>query len=838
MNVAIVRSDGSVTQGDEEKATELASFWGKTFEEKHIDKDDASAFLREFGGDFNFKHIRPPDQAVIEGFLKRARRSAPGPDGLPYGAWRATKSKGSGTLFRVLQELSNGAAASDGFNDSLGIYPAKGTQDDDSESLGKRAASDTRPLSCKNCDNKTLAGSVNHTMTPHIAKHADEQQEGFVKGRNGLNNVITIDCHSRAVDAQAADQGPLAVELTPLLLLFDFAAAFPSLAHAFIFAALAYYQVPVGMYNFFITLYTANKCYGVFGGVKRFLYDIFSGILQGCPSSGSLFVLAIDPLLRMFKVKLEGARTKAFADDLATVLRELRQIITARSCFERFRKISGLALKPKKCKILPLGAKVTPALKISVADFVAANIPDWKDFQVTDAGEYLGFQVGQAGGTVASWRKPLAKFDQRIGELAAAGVSAAVGTRLYKSKVATVTSYIEQLCPPPPEYLKLEQSAIEKTLHCPHNTLPTNAAFRLEDAGMYKFPSLALRALAAQARTAKRTCSCWRKELDALNDVRKEVGPAINLAKRGRSQMVDYPWWASEAYADVLERADRLEVPTGNFNERNSLQAAVYDKLLRENLRTDLAEIVKPRIDKHFANLDIDSSGDVLDELRLTLQVAKSISSQAGWAVLRTWCNGWVTASRMGGKKRDCVFGCCASDAAAFDSLRHYLLCPALWRPIIDEFAKACKWTWDVSVQNSLALRSGDEPHHHDQRTVLISALTVAVDTYNVFSRGAGQLASVVRASMNRFLVSRTIIVRPLSSAEPNLQYTADDPKPDTDLTATTPHAQLVWGIVYDNISFNRDNCEPECDGVPLGSHHPNCSQYYLTVTQPHSAAA
>ena len=129
--------------------------------------------------------------------------------------------------------------------------------------------------------------------------------------------------------------------------------------------------------------------------------------------------------------------------------------------------------------------------------------------------------MGQAGVTVASWKKTLAKFEQRTGELAAAGVSAAVGTGLYKSKVATVASYVEQLCPTSPQYLKLEQSTIETTLRCPHNAFPTNAAFRLEDAGMYKFPSLALRALAAQVRTTKRTCSCWRKELDALNIARK-----------------------------------------------------------------------------------------------------------------------------------------------------------------------------------------------------------------------------------------------------------------------------------------------------------------------------
>ena len=85
---------------------------------------------------------------------------------------------------------------------------------------------------------------------------------------------------------------------------------------------------------------------------------------------------------------------------------------------------------------------------------------------------------------MASWVKPLMKFEQRTGELAAAGVSAAVGTIAYNHKVATLTSYIEQLCPPTPQYLKLELSAIEKTLHCPHNTLPRYAGARLDAAGM------------------------------------------------------------------------------------------------------------------------------------------------------------------------------------------------------------------------------------------------------------------------------------------------------------------------------------------------------------------
>ena len=58
-----------------------------------------------------------------------------------------------------------------------------------------------------------------------------------MKSGQGLNNVTAIDCRSRVVDAEATAQPNLALELTQLLLLFDFAAAVPSLAHAFIFLA-------------------------------------------------------------------------------------------------------------------------------------------------------------------------------------------------------------------------------------------------------------------------------------------------------------------------------------------------------------------------------------------------------------------------------------------------------------------------------------------------------------------------------------------------------------------------------------------------------------------------
>ena len=207
--------------------------------------------MKEYGVSFEFQNLRPPDQDVIEGFLSQARHSAPGPDGIPYGAWRATHTTGARVLARVFAALCAGSDPIFEFNESLGIFLAKGTAADDSSLLLKRVASDTRPLACKNTDNKTLAGAVNHTtMSPQISKLADDQQEGFVKRRQIISDIVTLDCHTRALDAAASFRSDDEISLIPLMLLFDFAAAFPSLAHDYIFVMLEALKVPKGMLRF------------------------------------------------------------------------------------------------------------------------------------------------------------------------------------------------------------------------------------------------------------------------------------------------------------------------------------------------------------------------------------------------------------------------------------------------------------------------------------------------------------------------------------------------------------------------------------------------------------
>ena len=153
--------------------------------------------------------------------------------------------------------------------------------------------------------------------------------------------------------------------------------------------------------------------------------------------------------------------------------------------------------------------------------------------------------------------------------------------------------------PPTPQYLKLELSAIEKTLHCPHNTLPRYAGARLDAAGMNKFPVLEIRAQAAQFRTAATTCTCWRRELEALNAARRDYGPVLNQSIKAPGKLLDFSWWQTEAYADVLNRAvAQTAALMGPVTK--SVQESAYVSLLDHHVPVSLATLLLPRLRKHF----------------------------------------------------------------------------------------------------------------------------------------------------------------------------------------------------------------------------------------------
>ena len=129
------------------------------------------------------------------------------------------------------------------------------------------------------------------------------------------------------------------------------------------------------------SLYSLGVAIVVLLGARWGQFPICSGIRQGCPASGSLFALAIDPCIRYMMDQLGPDRgvLTAYADDIAAAVREL--FVAIRILAEAFGVIgrcSALELHPGKVVIIPLWkfqkATVRAAVAIAAPSLAGAVI--------------------------------------------------------------------------------------------------------------------------------------------------------------------------------------------------------------------------------------------------------------------------------------------------------------------------------------------------------------------------------------------------------------------------------------------------------------------------------
>ena len=104
-----------------------------------------------------------------------------------------------------------------------------------------------------------------------------------------MDNVIDIDAYARTASMLAS--------LTAILALFDFEAAFPSVAWGWLFGVLLAIGMPSTFVGMVKKLYANCWHFLRFGGPCRYAFAPRSGTKQGCPLSGTLFVLLLDPII-------------------------------------------------------------------------------------------------------------------------------------------------------------------------------------------------------------------------------------------------------------------------------------------------------------------------------------------------------------------------------------------------------------------------------------------------------------------------------------------------------------------------------------------------------------
>lgn len=271
----------------------ISEHWADGFAEQHIDQEAADDILK-------YSNFFPDDiswQLSFEDFLQVVsgrKDSAPGPDSLPYSAWK----NASLSILRVIYDAYclwlQGTPLPKWFNESLLWILPKGDDPHDSADACVRDLNKTRPLTGSNTLPKIFASCLNFSFCKVLDEFVDNSQAA-VKGRSMIDNVNSIN----AAAVNLSDKNSQVA-----LVLLDFSAAFPSLAREFIFKALAAAHVPENIIRAIRELYKDNDHVFRFGNIMQYSFTALSGVRQGCPLSATIFAIATDSIIRYIKAHL------------------------------------------------------------------------------------------------------------------------------------------------------------------------------------------------------------------------------------------------------------------------------------------------------------------------------------------------------------------------------------------------------------------------------------------------------------------------------------------------------------------------------------------------------
>ena len=90
-------------------------------------------------------------------------------------------------------------------------------------------------------------------------------------------------------------------------------------AHAWLLCSLDAIKLRSGSITGSKNPYSGNRAYWQAGGILLFLFDILPGVFQGCPLSGTLFVVVIDSLLWAFQATEKEIRIGQIPSDSLNV---------------------------------------------------------------------------------------------------------------------------------------------------------------------------------------------------------------------------------------------------------------------------------------------------------------------------------------------------------------------------------------------------------------------------------------------------------------------------------------------------------------------------------------
>ena len=453
--------------------------------------------------------------------------------------------------------------------------------------------------------------------------------------------------------------------------------------HEFLHLVIAFYGFPEGFCRLVEGIYFLNFAYIDIAGQLIFLLTYLSGVLQGCPLSGMLFTICLDPFLIWLNAVIkDDALLRACADDLGAALGKLEVLCRVEPVFQVAKDIAGLTLKPSKCVIVPLVGSLNEDIAAMYSDWMATHVPNWRNFKIQEAGKYLGFWLGPKAANKL-WIGPFSKYKERTKAIAGANTAAASTAIAYNRDAITVLGYHAQLLFFPSSFYKEERVSFSRLLKIPHNSLGNALPFRWAELGGIIFTSMKVLNFSAMFRTAFKTIPTWRDSYTSLRETAEHHLPFVQIM----AGKLCPSFWDTTPIIDNLQSASKgfvdlpgQTIPEGllrNLRDGPNVQKQIGIKLLPNLHPTPFPKVFKERL--HSMLPEFSQELQTVNWQRVLHELAQSKRCFATMCCIKTWCKAWTTSARMhDGTQMSCLFGC--KDCG--DCEEHYLRCDRLWNPI------------------------------------------------------------------------------------------------------------------------------------------------------------
>jgi hypothetical protein len=345
-----LQTASGLTSDPSEIKTEIKTYYSNLYNNNHQPDIDehflANMFELDQGDTTGLTN--PLTTEELWAALKPLKDTAPGPDGIPHSYLKK--------LWDVL-----GPIIAESWNYSLTIKKMPPSHYGSFLKLIPKADKDKtclknwRPITLSNCDHKLITRVYNQRLLNCISTHISSVQTAYIKGRNITDNIRLL---NSAI--QLSHEEP---DIHASIIALDAQKAFDSVSHDYIGKLLE----KIGVADFkqiFHMLYDGLYNDIIINGRIEGSHKISNGVKQGDALSCTLFLLAIEPLLRNVQrnpriiplrstiLQYEWPKILGYADDVTCIISDDQ---ATKQClfdeYERLTKASGLKLNADKTEI-------------------------------------------------------------------------------------------------------------------------------------------------------------------------------------------------------------------------------------------------------------------------------------------------------------------------------------------------------------------------------------------------------------------------------------------------------------------------------------------------------